>query len=354
MPDFVRGVDLAREFYAEHVAALLHDVRHAAALLGEGSEVLGFDSPRSTDHAWGPRLQVFVTEADLATARDAIDDGLPDEFRGWPTRFYRWQVDAVTHHVEVHTLTAWLTSQLGYDPRDGIPHARWLATPQQSFLHVTAGAVFRDGDGELTRVRELLRWYPKDVWLWMMAAAWQRVQDVEHVVGRTAELEDDLGNRLVVAKLVRYLVSLCFLQERRYAPYVKWVGPAFARLGAARELAPVFQDALTAPETAARLDAVARALEGVARRHNGLGVTGPLDAATGPFDVKIAGAVRPFRVLNANRYVRACVAAVENPALRELAPVGALDQLLDPNDLVTNFTDWPRKLEELYRRNLER
>ena len=35
-------------------------LRYAAALLGPGSEVLGFDTERSTDHDWGPRLQVFL------------------------------------------------------------------------------------------------------------------------------------------------------------------------------------------------------------------------------------------------------------------------------------------------------
>ncbi len=78
---------------ARHVAALLDGVPHAAALLGEGSKVLGFDTERSTDHAWGPRLQVFVREELVEEARRRVEDGLPDEVRGWPTRFYRWQVD---------------------------------------------------------------------------------------------------------------------------------------------------------------------------------------------------------------------------------------------------------------------
>ncbi|HET6320212.1 MAG TPA: hypothetical protein VFG86_27455 [Chloroflexota bacterium] len=37
---------------------------HAAANLFAGSEVLGFDTPRSMDHWWGPRVTLFVrTEA---------------------------------------------------------------------------------------------------------------------------------------------------------------------------------------------------------------------------------------------------------------------------------------------------
>lgn len=352
MPEFIPGLELAKIFYDEHVSVLLDGVPHAAALLGEGSEVLGCDTERSTDHAWGPRLQVFVAEDRIQDVEGPLAEGLPVDVRGWPARFFRWQTGDVRHHVEVLALGAWLVEQLGFDPRDGVSTSQWLALPQQSLLHVTAGAVFHDDTGDLTGVRDALEWYPRDVWVWMMASAWQRVQDVEHVVGRTAEIPDELGNEIVVAKLVRYLMSLCFLQERRYAPYVKWFGRAFTRLEAAGEVGPLVSAALAGDTAAARSDAVAEALEGVARRHNRLGVTPHVDPVVGPFDVKINDAVRPFRVLNANRFVTACSAAVEDEALRALPPVGSIDQLVDVNDLVTNFTDWPRDLEAVYARKL--
>jgi hypothetical protein len=54
------GLELARGHYHDAVAPLVGDRVHSAALLGWGSDVLGFDTERSTDHGWGPRLQVFV------------------------------------------------------------------------------------------------------------------------------------------------------------------------------------------------------------------------------------------------------------------------------------------------------
>ncbi len=44
MRRFVPGVELARGFYEEAIAPLLAGVEHAAALLGWGSDVLGFDT----------------------------------------------------------------------------------------------------------------------------------------------------------------------------------------------------------------------------------------------------------------------------------------------------------------------
>ena len=107
-PAFVPGIELAGAFYREVVGPLLGDVRHSAALIGTGSDVLGFDTARSTDHGWGPRLEVFVDRADVAAAAREIDAGLPDTFRGWPVR-YGWGPVPVQHHVTVTTLrpTGW-------------------------------------------------------------------------------------------------------------------------------------------------------------------------------------------------------------------------------------------------------
>ena len=71
---FIPGLDLARQFHAEVVGPLLDQsfpgITYSAALIGGGSDVLGFDSARSTDHNWGPRLQVFLGTGDADRAGD--------------------------------------------------------------------------------------------------------------------------------------------------------------------------------------------------------------------------------------------------------------------------------------------
>jgi hypothetical protein len=58
------GLELARRFFAEAVeplvASVAPDLRFSAGLLGDGSDVLGYDDDVSRDHGWGPRCQLLL------------------------------------------------------------------------------------------------------------------------------------------------------------------------------------------------------------------------------------------------------------------------------------------------------
>jgi hypothetical protein len=331
VPEFVPGLELSRAFYDEVVATILDDVSHSAALLGPGSDVLGLDTERSTDHGWGPRLQVFVAEQDVEPVRLAIDERLPDAFRGWPTR-YGWDDVAVSHHVEVLTLERCLHDGLGFDPRLGVTLVDWLATPQQLLLEVTRGAVHRDQDGALAAVRDVLAWYPEDVWMWLLACQWRRLDQEEPFVGRAAEVGDELGSRILAGRLARDLVRLCFLLERQYVPYSKWLGTAFAQLAGSAGIHQHLLTAVAARTYQEREESLVRAAGAAAALHNARGVTQPVDAAVGFFHS------RPFRVLGSSRFVDACLERVRDPRLRALPLVGAIDQLADSTDFLSSPT----------------
>src|SRR5258706_234660 len=82
---FQSGTALAARYYAEVVWPLLDRPApgppHAPALIGWGSEGPGFASPRSTDHNWGRRCQVFPGpgHASRAPATTAVVAWYPDD-----------------------------------------------------------------------------------------------------------------------------------------------------------------------------------------------------------------------------------------------------------------------------------
>jgi len=339
--DFISGVQLNAQFYAEVVRPLVAGWPHAAARIGSGSDVLGFDTERSTDHGWGPQLAVFVDAGSVEAVQRVIDERLPEVFRGWPVR-YGWDHVPVGHHVNVASLGEWLVGHLGVDASRMLSTTDWLLIPQQKLLEVTAGAVFHDDGAVLVRTRERLSWYPEQVWLWMLAAQWRRIAQEEAFVGRAAELGDDLGSRLVVARLAREMMRLWFQFTRTYWPYTKWFGSAFARLPDSTPLRLALEGALTADDHATREAALVTAYEIAARRHNDARLTDAVDPEVRPFFD------RPYRVLMADRFAEACLARVTDPELRGLRLIGSVDQVADSTDLLSDG-HLPRQLQALYR-----
>jgi Domain of unknown function (DUF4037) len=339
MPTFVPGLELNASFYRSVVAPLVSDVAHAAALLGPGSDVLGYDTARSTDHGWGPHLQLFVSPSDVAGVSERLS-ALPETFEGWPVR-YGWDDVAEQHHLGVTPLSSFLAAQLGVDPRPA-PSARdWLLMPQQQLLGVVRGAVYFDPAGELAAVRSSLAYFPEPVWLWMLGCQWGRIGQEEAFVGRCAEVGDELGSQVVAARLARELMRLAFLLERTYWPYTKWFGTAFASLSVAGELGPLLSSAVAATAYPAREAALVSAYELLAQRHNALEVTKPVDPSTRQFHG------RPFRVLMAERFAEATIDAVSDPWLRSLPPVGSVDQFVDSTDVLSS-AERARALDGLY------
>ncbi len=338
---FVPGVELAGEYFAEVVRPLLAAefprLPYAAALLGPGSEVLGYDTARSADHDWGPRLQIFLTTDDAARLGAAMEamlgSRLPAAFRGYRTAFpsSRDPGAGPTHHVQVADLGAWLSGRLGFDPRAAITAADWLATPTQRLAEITGGAVFHDEPGELTVARDNLAWYPRDVWLYLLACQWQRIAQEEPFPGRCAEAGDDLGSAVVTARLARDLMWLCLLMHRRYPPYSKWLGTAFARLPEAVKLGPSLSSAIAATGWAARQRQLIQCLQTAAAMHNDLRVTAPLGTRTRPFYD------RPYQVLDAGRFTAALRQAITDPQLARRPLIGAVDQYIDSTDALGNI-----------------
>ena len=146
---FIPGLVLSELFYEEAVKPILATrfprLVYSAAHIGYGSDVLGFDTPRSTDHGWGPKLELFVpdtvderTRAGIVTV---LSEDLPYAFHGYSTNFASPEVDGgwleqitsgpITHGVSVWTTRAFFMEHLGIDPYQDLTPVDWLVLPQQ-------------------------------------------------------------------------------------------------------------------------------------------------------------------------------------------------------------------------------
>jgi Domain of unknown function (DUF4037) len=353
--DFINGLTLNQLFYEELVAPILRtyfsDVKYSAALIGWGSDVLGYDDAQSTDHNWGPRFQLFLSQEDYEKYYKRIDDvlneRLPSEFHGYSAAFPIIINDeekdvAGRHNIDLKTISDFISGYLGCDPYQEIKAVDWLTFAEHKLLAITSGKVFYDGLDKLESIRQKFHYYPKDVWLYMLAAQWEKIFEEEAFVGRCGYVGDELGSMVIAARQVKNLMKLCFLIERKYAPYSKWFGTAFAHLACAQVLSPIFTQVLQAGEWRARQDFLAQAYEIVARMHNALKVTIALKETTAFYHG------RPYLVLADDRYVEELRKSLTSEEVKNLKQnLGSVNQFVDSSDQLNDLYIC-KKLKGLY------
>jgi hypothetical protein len=361
MSAFISGQELSHLFYEEVVRPLLEQqlpgLVHSAALLGYGSDVLGYDTIRSTDHGWGPRLVVFLDDGEQPAVMHEIDlllqRHLPPEFRGYAVDFGmgvphdRPRDDLVPggidHNIILTTIPDFLAQHVGFRSWQRIELADWLLASEQMLLELTAGAVHHDGLNQLVPMRTALAYYPRDNWLFLLSSQWRRISQQEAFVGRTGEVGDELGSAVIAAELVHDLMRLAFLIERTYAPYAKWFGTAFSRLQSAPALTPYLQAALAAKSWEERQAALSPAYEIVAEMQNALSITDPLPAKVSRYYD------RPFDVIQGEHFADAIEAKIDDARIRALPKqIGSIDQFVNSTDVLTH-ADRRRRLVEVYR-----
>jgi hypothetical protein len=151
---------------------------------------------------------------------------------------------------------------------------------------------------------------------------------------------------LIAARQVKNLMKLCFLMERKFAPYSKWFGTAFNQLACAQELSPIFLQALQAQEWRARQEFLAKAYEIVARMHNALGITIPLEVTAAQYYG------RPYLVIGDDRYVEELRKALMSEEVRNIEHnLGSVNQFID-SDEKANDLKVCKRLKTLYTSDL--
>jgi hypothetical protein len=345
---FIPGAVLSRHLYEVGVLPLLEryfpGLDHSAGLIWSGSDVLGFDTERSRDHGWGPRLMLFLRDEDLQTVGQQIDDllsrELPDTVDGYPTNFgftdepgtkviRPHEGGPIAHAVAPLSFGQFMLEYIGFADPYHLTDVEWLTASQQRLRTLTEGPVFHDGLDVLTPMQAALRWYPATIWRVLLAAQWRRVSQEEAFPGRCAEVGDELGSRIVTARLVRDLMRLAFLMERRYPAYSKWFGTSFARLACATLLGPHLDAALAAGTWQEREDALVAAYRMVASMQNDLDLTPALEIEPSLFWG------RPFRVIHGDRFADALSRDLHDETLQVAAQIGSIDTWVDSTDVLS-------------------
>lgn len=228
------GSSLARQLFDEVVQPFLatesriglSDV--AAAFLGDGSEVLGFDDALSQDHNFAPRVIVFIVDEALHDAAAGLRQRL---LRSAPSRVGGFELldDAHRRSIDVVPLQPYFRDYLGVD-RLPESHLDWLRLDEQKLLELTSGEIFHDPTGQLQSLRGDLAFYPDPVRDFLMLRCLVRLTEADGII-RAAKRNDTIATAFYRTWFAFFAIRVLHLCVGAYCPYRKWMGRSLLRLG---------------------------------------------------------------------------------------------------------------------------
>lgn len=249
----MQGLELSERFYDEYGKPMLEEQFAdllpyiAVGLAGSGSECFGFDDDVSQDHDYEPGFCIFLPDEDIVDRRSAFlleraYAKLPKSYMGYerqklsPVGGNRHGVLRISDFVMEKTGT-----------RDGIlTMAEWMTIPEQSLAEMTNGKLFMDGYGEMTRIRESLAVFPREIRRKKLAGHLMNMaQSGQYNYQRCLRHKETAAAQLAVFEYVRSAMAVIFLLNDVYMPYYKWSFHALRQLPKLSLCAEVMEYLLT-------------------------------------------------------------------------------------------------------------
>ncbi|MFW9853679.1 MAG: DUF4037 domain-containing protein [Candidatus Thorarchaeota archaeon] len=350
MPEFIPGLLLAQRFFSHAVLPPIQEnfpfLKFDAALLGSGSEVLGYDDEVSTDHHWGPRVLLFLTEEDLVNHGPAINEllgqKLPYTFSGYSTNWsepdpndsmtqslVQKNTKPINHRVELFTVRSYLEAFLGISTME-ISQFDWLTLSEQRLLEFTSGKVFYNTLGKLEQVQARMAYFPENVWRFKLLADWEHIGQEIAFVGRPAMSGDELGSILETGRLVRYIMRIGYILSKKYVPYPKWFGTGFSKLSIGRDLYSLLLSITKEGSWRQRENLLCRAYLILIKKMIELKIIPKMNIEP------VSYYTRDQVVINAEKICKEIKRTIKEPLASLEYSLGSIDHFIDQTDILTN------------------
>ncbi len=238
----------------------------SAGLVGSGSEVLGFDDEISEDHDFEPGFCLLLPGEDIIDRRTAFlleraYAKLPKEFMGYQ-RSMIGPVGGARHGVL--RMDEFFQEKIG-SPDGILSVGQWMSLPEQTLAEVTGGEVFFDGFGEMTKIRERLKYYPEEIRLKKLAGELLiMAQSGQYNYLRCLKHGEKGAAQLAAIEFAKSTMHTVFLLNRVYEPYYKWSFRAMRELSLLSLEAELLEYLITTDNEEEMAEAKYDVIEGIA------------------------------------------------------------------------------------------
>lgn len=336
----IKGLDLCENFFNECAKPVIDkyfpDLQYSAGLIGYGSDVLGYDDEVSRDHMWGPRFYMFLNGSDTDKKEELFSmfaENLPYEYMGYSVNFTEPDMnDCGVRHpklinsgkvnplIFIQSFDDFLIEEIGTADFDNISFLDWISFSEHRLLSLTSGKIFEDRLNIKDKLNKI-NFYPADVKLYLIASQWNIIASEQAFVKRCGNVGDEIGSRIICARIAERLMRLCFLYNDRYAPYGKWFGTAFNKLDIDKNIKENIINALRANDLTERENSLVTAQALVADMHNLSGITDKVDYRIEDYFG------RNIKVIFADKFAQASVKKLNGTGLENIPLIGTMSQV---------------------------
>ena len=248
-----------REFFEQYGRPMLVEKfpdyadRIAVGLVGEGSDCFGFEDEISTDHDFAIGFCMWLTQEDYDRIGISLNLEYDALFEPGPDARLGGRRGAMTIG-SFYERTLGLKLDENTNPQALLTEDLWLRLDETALATATNGAVWQDGAGDFTAIRNaLLSYYPEQVWRMRLSQTLHEFsQSAQSNYPRMMARGDYAAAELCKARGMEAALKLAYLLNRTYAPYYKWLRKGTERLAVLKNIGkPIDTLALLAPQKAA-------------------------------------------------------------------------------------------------------
>lgn len=190
------------------------------ALLGDGSEVPGFDDEISHDHNFAPRLVLLTNESlrdeDISLLKSTLSNiSSPD--KNFPLLSSEYRSSLIMSRLEEYILDY---LRIEYFPEN---EKEWLVLDEQLLFEITSGLIFFDAKNQLLNQISKIDYYPESVANYLLYIGFLRLSE-SAAIERAIRRKDQIATSLYQNQFIYFAIKSFHVIKRKYCPYRKWMG----------------------------------------------------------------------------------------------------------------------------------
>lgn len=217
----IERAEIVAKYTSEFIKVKYPDLysRICLALVGVGSECLGFDDEISEDHDFSSRCQIFLDDSDYKTYKSDLESSL---------KIFCKDLESLTSNlkdinVEIMPIPNFYKYYTLFEngPKT---ESEYRKVPMDLLCVATNGKVFLDNLGKFSEIRNrLLNFYPEDIILKKIAFQLNKMaQSGQYNYNRMIKRGDTVAANIAQGEFVKHYLEFVHLLNKKYMPFYKW------------------------------------------------------------------------------------------------------------------------------------